>query len=242
MRSIREERRPEDDGIPTDHAMAASPVAFVAAPKDESVLAEVRKYQTCMITETQEREEYREFLEKALKPLGIYRDKFLPGVTSSCYKVTFDGRMAAIFRLTPAAPDSIYHEVIPGAAGRRIIEVNNVAIEQSFKGDLLLGIIMRNCALLSHAKGFDYVAGLIRHEILPMFVDFGTIPVRHAPLHLLGDETICDYVTYFMTDRKEHVDYAVSRSYHYFHRKVTMKRIAADVAESTLCPTDALGG
>jgi hypothetical protein len=204
-------------------------VSYAAAPRDDVVLREVQKYQTIEITGAQDQHQYRDFLERALKPLGLYSDDFLPGAASSCYKITFRDQTVAIFRLTPVAASSLFHRVIPGACGKKILEVNNVAVEKSYKGDLLLGIILRNCALLSHAKGYEFVAGLVRHEILPAFVDFGTIPVQHDPLHLLGDDGICDYVTYFMTDEQEHIDYALARSYHYLHRKITMKNIDADV-------------
>ncbi|WP_460062607.1 hypothetical protein [Streptomyces sp. YKOK-I1] len=220
----------------------ASPITYAASPKDEEVLQEVRKYQISEIGSVNELREYSEFLENALKPLGLFSEDFLPRPSSECYRVSFRGQLVAIFRLTPTARDSAFHRVIPGASGKKILEVNNVAVEQSYKGDLLLGIIMKNCALLSHVKGYDFVAGLIRHEILSLFTDFGTIPVRHAPLHLLGDESVCDYVTYFMTDSEEHVDYAISRSYHYFHRKVTMRRIAADVAALKTRSVEVVGG
>jgi hypothetical protein len=218
-----------------------SPITLAAAPEDEAVLREVRKYHTYEIQDVHEHDEYREFLEKALKPLGLYSADFLPSTASSCYKVTFRDEAVAIFRLTPVSPDSVFHRTIPGAAGKKILQVNNVAVEQTYQGDLLLGIILKNCALLSFAKGFDFVAGLVRHEVLPLFVDFGTIPVRHEPLHLLGDTAICDYVTYFRTDRREHIDYALARSYHYFHRKVTMKSIAADVNRLAVRATDEVG-
>ncbi|GAA4602225.1 hypothetical protein GCM10023195_06540 [Actinoallomurus liliacearum] len=230
----------EDDAILANRDVT-SPITLVAAPEDETVLREVRKYRTHEIEDVHEHDEYREFLEKALKPLGLYSADFLPSSASSCYKVTFRDEAVAIFRLTPVAPDSVFHRTIPGASGKKILQVNNVAVEQTYQGDLLLGIILKNCALLSHAKGFDFVAGLVRHEVLPLFVDFGTLPVRHEPLHLLGDSAICDYVTYFRTDRREHIDYALARSYHYFHRKVTMKRIAADVKRSALRATDEFG-
>ncbi|MFD9203853.1 hypothetical protein ACFWDP_36995, partial [Streptomyces anthocyanicus] len=97
---------------------------------------------------------------------------------------------------------------------------------------------MKYCALLAHAESYDFVAGLIRHDLLPLFTDFGTVPVRHTPFHLLRNEEVHDYVTYFMTDSKEHIEYAISRSYHYFHRKVTMRKIAADVAAAKARPTE----
>jgi hypothetical protein len=224
-----------------DNRDITAPITSAAAPMDETVLREVRKYRTCEIRDVQEHDEYRSFLQSALKPLGLYSEDFLPSTTSSCYKVTFGGEAVAIFRLTPVGPESVFHRTIPGASGKKILQVNNVAVEQTYQGELLLGVILKNCALLSHAKGFDFVAGLVRHEVLPLFVDFGTIPVRHEPLHLLGDAAICDYVTYFRTDRREHIDYALARSYHYFHRKVTMKNIAADVNRLVHAP-DRLGG
>ncbi|MEV3993196.1 hypothetical protein AB0J57_30250 [Streptomyces sp. NPDC049837] len=207
-------------------------ITYTAAPHDPDVLRELHKYQISEITETWEEEDYRDFLKKALTPLGLFREEFLPSQSSHCYRITFDGETTAIFRLTPTDPGSVFHQVIPGAAGKKILEVNNVAVEESFRGDLLLGVILRDCALLAHEKGYDFVAGVVRHEILPLFVDFGTIPVRHDPLHILGDENICDYVTYFMTHRREHIDYACARGYHYFHRKVTMNAIDADVRRS----------
>ncbi|GAA3122016.1 hypothetical protein ACFQ0X_06390 [Streptomyces rectiviolaceus] len=229
-----------DDDVLANQDMD-SPITYVASPRDDHVLREVRKYQTSEIANVHELQEYGDFLRGALKPLGLFSEDFLPRASSECYKVTFRGQLVAIFRLTPAAPESAFHRTIPGGRGKKILEVNNVAVEQSYKGDLLLGIIMRNCALLSHVKGYDFVAGLIRYEILPLFTDFGTIPVRHTPFHVLGDEDVHDFVTYFMTDSKEHIDYAISRSYHYFHRKVTMRGIAADVDELKLCAAEAMG-
>jgi len=172
---------------------------------------------------------YREFMENSFKPLGIYREEFLPGLDSSCYKVTCDDQMVAIFRLTEALPGSMFHQIIPDSNARRIIEVNNVAVEKNYRGELLLGIILRNCALLSHQKGCDAVAGVVRYDVLPYFVDFGTIPVLHEPFHLLGDPKIDDYITYFMTGSRDNVEYAVARGYHYFHRKILMSNIKADV-------------
>ena len=203
------------------------PASYAAAAEDETVLREVRKYTTHEITDGQAREEYEEFLQRAFKPLGIYREHFLPGASSSCYRINFQGQVVAIFRLTPVSPESALHQIIPGASRARILEVNNVAIDESFKGDLLIGIILKNCALLSHVKGFDFVAGIVRRQVLPVFVDFGTIPVLHEPFHLLGDPAICDYITYFRTDDDQYIDYVLARSYHYFHRKVTVKNIDA---------------
>ncbi|TDB83931.1 hypothetical protein E1264_26460 [Actinomadura sp. KC216] len=212
-----------DGGDPT------ATTTYAAAPEDDEVLRELRQYQTHEVERTHEFDEYRDFLKNALRPLGLYSDEFLPDAASTCYRVTFDHELVAIFRLTPAAPDSALHHIIPGAAGKSIIEVNNIAVDKAFRGDLLLGIILRNCAVLSHTMGFDFVAGVIRQEILSWFTDFGTIPVRHEPLHLLGDETVNDFVTYFRTDSRECVDYAITRGYHYFHRKVTMRNIKADM-------------
>jgi hypothetical protein len=214
--------------ILNDHAMAAKS-AFVAAPDDEEVLREIRKYKTTEIQDFHDQGNYREFMESSFKPLGIYREEFLPQLDSSCYKVTCDDQMVAIFRLTEVMPGSVFHQIIPGSSGRRIIEVNNVAVEKDYRGELLLGIILRNCALLSHLKGCDVVAGVVRYDVLPYFVDFGTIPVPHEPFHLLGDPTIDDYITYFMTGSRDHVEYAVARGYHYFHRKIVMNNIKADV-------------
>jgi hypothetical protein len=78
-------------------------------------------------------------------------------------------------------------------------------------------------------RGYQVVAGIVRYEVLPFFVDFGTIPIRHDALHVLEDPSICDYITYFRTDEEMYVDYARARGYHYCHRKVTMKGIDADV-------------
>lgn len=209
------------------------PGTYSASPRDETVLRELRKYEVYELTDLQEHDggyrEYEDFLKRSFKPIGLYNDEFLPAVESSCYKITFGDEIVAIFRLTPVGEDSVFHRTIPGAVGRKILEVNNVAVERTYQGDLLLGIILKNCAVLSHLKGYDVVAGLVRYDVLPVFVDFGTIPVRHEPLHLLGDPAIHDYVTYFMTNKKAHVDYALARSYHYFHRKVTMKNIDSDV-------------
>ncbi|WP_433662263.1 hypothetical protein ACQPW1_08960 [Nocardia sp. CA-128927] len=209
------------------------PITFSASPASAIVIEELRKYQTHEIPDVDDNEEsyrqYKEFLERALKPLGLYREEFLPATASLCYRVTYCDETAAIFRLTPVGDKSIYHRLIPGASRKRILEVNNVAVEPAYRGDLLLGIIMKNCALLSHTLGFEIVAGIVRYEVLPMFVDFGTVPVHHEAIHLLGDDTICDYITYFMTREQAHVDYALARSYHYFHRKVTMKNIQTDV-------------
>lgn len=211
-----------------DESNPKNTATFTAAPQDEDVLREVRKYQIHEIAGAKDLDDYREFLREALKPLGLYSEEFLPGSAAVCYKITFEGRLVAIFRLTPAEPDSTLHGVIPGACDKRILEVNNVAIEKTFRGDLLLGVILRDCAVLSHEMGYDLVAGVIRHEILPMFLDFGTIPVCHEPLHLLGDGSINDFVTYFRTESREQVDYAIARGYHYFHRKITMRKIDAE--------------
>ncbi|MFI0407405.1 hypothetical protein [Actinomadura sp. 3N508] len=212
-----------DGGNPT------TTTTYAAAPEDDEVLRELRQYQTHEVAEAQELDEYRDFLKNALRPLGLYSDEFLPDIASTCYRVTFDSELVAIFRLTPMAPDSTLHHIIPGATGKSVLEVNNIAVDKAFRGDLLLGIILRNCAVLSHTMGFDFVAGVIREEILSWFTDFGTIPVRHEPLHLLGDDTVNDFVTYFRTDSREYVDYAITRGYHYFHRKVTMRNIKADM-------------
>lgn len=219
--------RLQDTAILANQDISA-PASYAAASKDDDVLCEVQKYRTHEITDGQMQDEYREFLQKAFKPLGLYREDFLPGAASSCYRINFRDQLVAIFRLTPVSSDSIFHQVIPGAPGAKILEVNNVAVDVSFKGSLLIGIILKDCALLSHIKGYNFVAGVVRRQVLPVFVDFGTIPVRHEPLHVLGDPKISDYVTYFRTDEREHVDYVLARSYHYFHRKVTMSKIDAD--------------
>ncbi|MFI8850155.1 hypothetical protein [Streptomyces sp. 891-h] len=219
-----------------DESEPSNPATFTAAPMDEDVLREVRKYQIHEISDAADLDDYRAFLRDALKPFGLYSEEFLPGTGAVCYKVTFEDRLVAIHRLTPAEPESALHRIIPGAHDKRILEVNNVAIEQAFRGDLLLGIILRNCAVLSHSKGYDLVAGVIRHEMLPLFADFGTIPVRHEPLHLLGDAGIDDYVTYFRTENQAQVDYAIARGYHYFHRKVTMREIDEDVKRARRHP------
>jgi hypothetical protein len=203
------------------------PESYTAAAEDETVLKEVRKYRTYEITDSQSQEEYKEFLQRAFKPLGIYREGFLPGASSSCYRINMQDQLVAIFRLTPVSSGSALHRIIPQASRARILEVNNIAIDDSLKGDLLIGVILKNCALLSHVKGFDFVAGIVRRQVLPVFVDFGTIPVLHEPLHILGDPAICDYITYFRTDDDQCIDYVLARSYHYFHRKVTVKNIDA---------------
>lgn len=217
-----------EEDILVDQVMMGKSI-YVAAPEDQKVLQEIRKYKTVEIQDLDDEGKYRKFLEDSFKPLGMYSENFLPNSASSCYKVTCSGEMVAIFRLTQAAPGSIFHEIIPDARNKKIIEVNNVAVEKKHRGELLLGIILRNCALLSHFKGCDVVAGVVRHDVLPYFVDFGTIPVLHEPFHLLGDPKIDDYITYFMTSSRDHVEYAITRGYHYFHRKITMNEIKADV-------------
>lgn len=208
-------------------------ISYAAAPRNDAVLAEIQKYRVCEIASAEDSSEYAEFLRSEFNAVGIYRDEFLPSDASTCYKVAIDTELVAIFRLTPAEESSIFHRVIPGVAGKEVLEVNNVAVARSFRGDLLLGFILNSCALLSYWHGYDIVAGIVRYDVLPLFIDYGTIPVRHEPLHLLGDVDICDYVTYFRTDKPEYIRYAVARSYHYFHRKVVMKKIAGDVTVTT---------
>jgi hypothetical protein len=109
------------------------PARFAAAPRDSRVLAELAKYSIHEIPDMEgggpSYVEYKEFLERALRPLGLYRAHFMPDESSTCYRIARSGETVAIFRLTPAEGGSVFHRLIPGAAQMQVLAVNNVAID-----------------------------------------------------------------------------------------------------------------
>lgn len=176
-------------------------------------------------------EEYLEFLKAHYEPLGFMCGDVLPESDSILIGIRFKGRLAAIFRLTMVTDiNSPYHRLIPNAIHRsgerkRLLEVNNVVIAREYRASAVLGLILYRSACEAHSRGYDFVVGLNRYQILRFFVDFGVIPVEAPPIHVLGKDHLSDFINYYDTADPNSIAYMHERAKRYFHQEYVMKSI-----------------
>jgi hypothetical protein len=199
-----------------------------------------------------DRREYHRVLRAHYEPLGFYTEQVLPSADSVLFMVRHEGSIAAIFRLTGVDdPGSPYFDLVPGArdAGgrpRKLLEVNNVVIARTYRASIVLGLLLYRSACEAHARGYDFVVGLNRLQILRFFVAFGIVPVDHPPLRLLGKEHLNDFINYYDTADPVSVAYMHERAKRYFHQEYVMRNIQEKYARplvrvaraTTNAPTD----
>jgi hypothetical protein len=211
----------------------ASPDRDVASAQVESQALELFRLERFDVRRVGDinREEYVAFLKDHYQPLGFFCEQVLPRQNSTLFEIRHDGRLAAIFRLTEITEQgSPYFQLVPGACAeggqrRRLLEVNNVVIAQSFRASIVLGLILYRSACEAHKGGYDFVVGMNRYQILRFFVDFGVIPADHTPIHALGKEHLLDFVNYYDTADPMSIAYMHERAKRYFHQEYVMRSI-----------------
>lgn len=188
------------------------------------------RYALSSVLEDDDRSAYEALMRNAYEPLGFMSPTVLPTERSDCFQIRYNGKLIAVFRLTPVEdPASAYFPLLPiGLRPRsnvRLLEVNNVVVDQDFRATIVLGLILVHSATIAVASGYDFVVGITRYQTLRYFVDFGVIPVDHEPLHLLGRPDILDFVIYYDVQTIESRDYIHQRARRYFHQQQVMRSI-----------------
>jgi hypothetical protein len=173
-------------------------------------------------------DEYLDILKVTYSPLGFFRPAVLPKENSQCFGLLFDGRLEGIFAVTPIRDISKtpYMALVPNMGhSRKVAEISNVVLRKRVRGAVALGVILYEAAQFAVAGNYDALVGTTRHQTLPFFVDFGVTPVFHEPLHLMGDESIDDFVIYFETADKESIDYMHARARRFFQKEMVLAKI-----------------
>lgn len=107
----------------------------------------------------------------------------------------------------------------------QLLEATNVVLTPNFRGNIAIGILLREAATLAINGGFDFVVGVTRYQTLRYFVEFGLVPIDHPPLHLMGRNDIDDWIIYYRTSEETAALYLRERSNRYFHQQKTMNEI-----------------
>ena len=172
--------------------------------------------------------QYISLLKSTHAPLGFFRESVLPKEETQCFGLFFNESLEGIFAITPI-PDiskTQYFKYIPNLkSSEKVAELSNVVLRKRFRGSVALGVILYEAA--KHAVSGKYFAlvGTTRQQTLPFFVDFGVTPVFHEPLHLMGDQSINDFVIYFETNKKESIDYMHTRAERFFQKELVLAKI-----------------
>ncbi|TJY59472.1 hypothetical protein E4T66_13905 [Sinimarinibacterium sp. CAU 1509] len=175
-----------------------------------------------------EQQRYLALLEQVYAPLGFLSREILPGEQSRCFGVEYHGTIVGIFRLSEVTERSSPYFSLEPAVERpqaRLLEVNNVVIATPMRATILLGMMLYAAAREAHALGYDYIVGMTRAQTLRFFVDFGVVPVDHAPLHLLGRPELQDFVIYYDTGDATSIAYMHERARRWFHQQYVMRCI-----------------
>lgn len=198
------------------------------------------RYSLHRLADAQEFDEYEALMRSAYDPLGFMCEQVLPNAQSQCFKLLHGDELSAIFRLTPIAEGSIYHQLIPRREWsedvRRFIEVNNVVVADQFRATIVLGLLLKHCARIAAEQAFEAVVGLTRYQTLHHFVDFGVMPIDHQPLHLLGRTDILDFVIYYDVTTNDARRYMEERASHYFQQRYIMAAIREKYVRRTERP------
>jgi hypothetical protein len=175
-----------------------------------------------------EQQRYLALLETVYAPLGFLSREILPGEDSRCFGIEYHGGIVGIFRLSEVTdPRSPYRGLEPAVSRpqARLLEVNNVVIATPMRATILLGVMLYAAAREAHAQGYDYIVGLTRAQTLRFFVDFGVVPVDHAPLHLLGRPELLDFAIHYDTGDAASIAYMHERARRWFHQQYVMRCI-----------------
>ncbi len=206
------------------------PVSAGAGPVAGTDAWQVQAYSLRAIDGQLDRQRYEALLAQVYEPLGFMTDGVLPGRQSRCFVIEYRAAIVAIYRLTEVDdPRSPYHDLLPGDGGHardlRLLEVNNVVITRPMRSTILLGLMLHAAASWAHAAGYDRIVGMTRYQTLRFFVEFGVVPIDHAPLHLLGRPELKDFAIYYNTRDPESIAYMHERARRWFHQKAVMRAI-----------------
>ena len=172
--------------------------------------------------------EYIQILKVTYSPLGFFRPSVLPKENTQCFGLMFDGNLEGIFAITPISDISKtpYMLLVPNMGhSRKVAEISNVVLRKRVRGAVALGVILYEAAQFAVAENYDALVGTTRHQTLPFFVDFGVTPVFHEPLHLMGDQSIDDFVIYFETADTESIEYMHARAKRFFQKEMVLAKI-----------------
>ncbi len=198
---------------------------------EDAVLAtfDRENFEFSEIRSRQDRQGYIDLLEKTYRELGFLEEFVYPRPEAALFDLTFRGQTAGICALTPSDGETLFHRLIPAVRGNgrhaKVLELTNAIIAPQFHGSIALGLLLSECAQYSWRNGYDYVAGVVRAQVLRAFVDFGVVPVEHAPLHLLGRSELNDFVVYYDTHSPESIIYMRERTARYCHQKFVLEAI-----------------
>jgi hypothetical protein len=215
-------------------------------PEDALDRYRLERFVLIRVRSDAERAAYDVFLREHYESLGFLCTKVLPSARSMLFMLRHGADLAAIFRLTPIEdPCSPFYAHVPGARradgrARRLLEVNNVVIDRSYRASIALALILYRSACEAHAGGYDFIVGLNRLQILRFFVDFGVVPVDHAPVHVLGKPHLKDFINYYDTGDAASIAYMHERARRYFHQELVMRSLRQKYAATTAaCPAPA---
>jgi hypothetical protein len=211
--------------------MQASVTPIQRVTPDELELARFDRdnFEFVEIRAMQKRQDYIDLLEATYRMLGFLEEFVYPKPDAVLFELTFREELAGICALTPAAVESSLLDLIPGGRKNghhaRVLELTNVIVVPSFHGSIALGLLLYGCAYHTWRNGYDFVAGIVREEVLRAFVDFGVVPVDHAPLHLLGRDDLNDFAIYYDTRSPESIVYMHERTQRYCNQKHILRAI-----------------
>ena len=181
---------------------------------------------------------YQRLLETTYAVLGFLdsgANHFLPGPDTQRFLLRREATVVGLYSLTPVGSDHAYFsQYIPGFAQHveGAFEINNIIILKPHPNTL--GILQ----LLSHAIEYAlahekvFLVGIARYAALKVFVEAGSVPVYHPPLHLLGQPKLKDFVTYFDLRSSANIDYIRQRAERLHHQICVLDAIKTDFIRS----------
>lgn len=161
---------------------------------------------------------YSDFLIRVynkLNFLGSSSEKFMPNEDDQRFLLYRKCEHIGIFCLRDVEQnDQYFSPLVPGLGecNCKAIEINNVVLEKHYRGSIGLTMILYHAALYAIEHSYDYLVGIVRYQALRFFVEAGSTPLYHSPLHLLGKESLKDFITYFDLTEPQAVEYLHQRA------------------------------
>jgi hypothetical protein len=201
--------------------------------------ADVRDYRFRPLL-PEEYDQYDALVRASFTEARIFSESFLPDEDTRRYGAVHvrDGLVG-----TCSFRDASHNPVLVDHLGKHlsqppkvIWEVNNFAVAPDHRNGTASALLLIGCALSGHRSGVDALAGVIRSTAIPALTNFGLVPTYHEPLHILGRDDVCDFISYYDTREEESVMYMRERAARFFYSAHVIYQIRAHARKAKSAP------